>query len=184
MGNSISTPESMKNIPSELNEDEYLQMTYDGTNYCIQKRANLNRLSASIRQNFTAEAFLLDAVGLGQFRNINKQKTGQFYVTLNNPLNEPVPTTVDSTRLSWFIKGFAYEQGIQLENATFQLKTLTKKEEKKIENKVEKEQQKEIEEMKKELSSFGKSRSSFGKRKNKLNSFHKNNITFLKSLKF
>ncbi len=173
MGNSVSTPESMKNIPSKLSKDEYLEMTYDGTIYCIQKRSNLNRLSASIRQNFTKEAFLLDAVGLDAFTDLNKQKTGQFYVTLNNPLNKPVVTTVDSTILSWFIKGFAYEQGIKVENATFQLKTLTKKEEKEeIENK--------------EFSNFGKKR----KRKNKLKKMnmelliHKNTIQFLKSIKF
>jgi hypothetical protein len=124
MGNAVSTPESMKNIPSTLNDDEYLQMIYDGIIYCIQKRNISNQLSGSFKQNFTAEAFAMEAIGLGAFKNINKQHTGYFYVTLNNPLTEPIPTTTDASILSWFIKGFAFERGIKLENATFELKKL------------------------------------------------------------
>jgi hypothetical protein len=118
MGNAVSTPESMKNIPSTLNDDEYLQMIYDGIIYCIQKRG------VSIKHNFTAEAFAMEAIGLGAFKNINKQHSGYFYVTLNNPLTEPIPTTTDASVLSWFIKGFAFERGIKLENATFELKKM------------------------------------------------------------
>jgi hypothetical protein len=143
MGNEFSTPESMKNIPNKLSKGMYLEMTYDGTVYCIQKRSIGDQISANFRQSFTAEQFAMNALGLGAFRNINKQKTGNFYVTINNPLNEPIPTTADSTELKWFIKAFAFEKDIKLENATFELKNLTKKEEKEI---------------KKESSSFGKRR--------------------------
>jgi hypothetical protein len=147
MGNAISTPESMKNIPSKLNDDEYVQMTYNGTVYCIKKRSYGEQFNAGIKQNFTAESFAMDALGLGAFRNMNKQHTGRFSVTIDNPLNEPLPTTADSTELKWFIKAFAFEKGIKLENATFELKNLTKKEEKEI-----KSEEKEI----KKAQSFGK----------------------------
>ena len=132
MGNAISTPESMKNIPSKLNDDEYVQMTYNGTVYCIKKRSYGEQFNAGIKQNFTAESFAMDALGLGAFRNMNKQHTGRFSVTIDNPLNEPLPTTADSTELKWFIKAFAFEKNIKLENATFELKNLKKKEEKEI----------------------------------------------------
>lgn len=151
MGNAVSTPESMKNIPSTLNKDEYVQMIYDGVIYCIQKRSIGDQMSASFKQNFTARAFAMEAIGLGAFKNINKQNTGYFYVTINNPLTEPIPTTANASILFWFIKAFAFEKGIKLENATFELKNLTKNEEKEI-----KKEEKEIE--KKELSSFGKKR--------------------------
>jgi hypothetical protein len=158
MGNAISTPESMKNIPSKLNKDEYLQMTYDGTIYCIQKRSLGDQMSAGFKQNFTTESFAMDALGLGAFRNMNKQKTGNFYVSLDNPLNEPIPTTANSTNLSWFIKAFAFEKDIKLKDAVFELKNLTKKEENEIKKEEIKEQKEEIKEIKKELSSFGKKR--------------------------
>ena len=85
MGNAVSTPESMKNIPSTLNKDEYLQMTYNGNVYCIQKRSVSDQISGSFKQNFA-----MDALGLGAFNNINKQNTGHFYITLNTPSNEPI----------------------------------------------------------------------------------------------
>ena len=124
MGNSVSTPESMKNIPSKLNKDEYLQMTYDGKIYCIKQRSIKDQLTANFKQNFSADAFALDALGLGAFKNINKQHTGYYYVSLNNPLNEPIPTTANASNLSWFIKAFAFERRIKLENATFELKKM------------------------------------------------------------
>jgi len=140
MGNIISTPESMKQVPNKLNKDEYLQMTYNGTVYCIQKRSLGNQINGSIKQGFSAESFAMDALGLGAFRNMNKTKTGRFYVTKDNPLNEPLPTTADSSELKWFIKAFAFEKGIKLENATFELKNLTKQEQKQEQKEIKQEQ--------------------------------------------
>jgi DNA gyrase/topoisomerase IV subunit A len=147
-------------------------MTYDGKIYCIKQRSIKDQLTANFKQNFSADAFALDALGLGAFKNINKQHTGYYYVSLNNPLNEPIPTTANASNLSWFIKAFAFERRIKLENATFELKNLTKNEQKEIkkeEKEIKKEQQeikkeqqeikKEEQEIKKEeLSSFGKKR--------------------------
>jgi len=119
MGNEIS---SMKNVPNDLHDHEYLEMVYDGINYYIQKRSIGDQIGAGFKQSFSSESFALSALGLGGFSQMNKQNTGHFYVTKDNPLNKPLPTTADSTLLSWFIKAFAFEKNIKLENATFEVK--------------------------------------------------------------
>ena len=128
MGNKFSTPKSMKKIPGDINEDQYIEMTYDGKVYCIQKRSNSDVISASIKQNFTGKTMFMYAIGMGQFANMNKQRTAHFYITETKPSNEPIPLHVDATSLKMFIKLFAIENNIKLENATFELKQKEQKE--------------------------------------------------------
>jgi hypothetical protein len=118
MGNSLSYPESMKDVPNQLKDNQYVKMVLDnGTVYYFQKRTIGTMLGNSIRQNFSLESFALHRVGLGQFSNMMHTNTGHFYATKTKPFasKDALVTTVDSTELKLYIKLFAIEQRIHLE---------------------------------------------------------------------
>ena len=134
MGGIFSYPESMKDLPGNLNSDQYIKMVLtdngnkDGI-YFIQKRNYLDQVGNSIKQSFSAQSIGLDMLGLGGFKNLNKSKVSEFYVTKDKLDGEPIVSTVSSNLLKMYIKAFTFEQGIKLDsiqNAIFTVETKNK----------------------------------------------------------
>ena len=134
MGGIFSYPESMKDLPENLNSDQYIKMVLtdngnkDGI-YFIQKRNYLDQVGNSIKQSFSAQSIGLDMLGLGGFKNLNKSKVSEFYVTKDKLDGEPIVSTVSSNLLKMYIKAFTFEQGIKLDsiqNAIFTVETKNK----------------------------------------------------------
>jgi hypothetical protein len=107
MGSSFSYPESMNNIPSSLNNDEYLIMSYNDNNYIIKQRELINKIKNNMFINFFMPSNITSPI-----------IDGNFIVYLNN---NQVITTADSTDLKIFIKLFAFEKNINLEKTVFKL---------------------------------------------------------------
>ena len=134
MGNSLSNPSSMKDLPNHLNNEQYIEMVLtgngnkDGT-YFIQKRSLSDQMGNNFKQSFSSENLALGFMGLNNLTHINKTNTGNYYITKDKLDNKPLTTTSDSTEVKLFIRGYTFEHGVKLQendnliqNAVFTLK--------------------------------------------------------------
>jgi len=167
MGNSFSTPESMKNLPNELNKDEYIKITTkEGNNFYVFSRTFMGRLKGDFKQDWSAQN-----IGLGMMGNVmgvgnqlssinqslNQQEKSRYYITTSpNPKSDPIQSSVDDYSLKGYIKLFKMDPIVNdkfkfdLETSIFELKKMNEKQENQKEQLEKKE--------KKENNTFGKTK--------------------------
>ena len=99
MGGLFSYPESMKDLPSNINENQYIKMILtgngnkDGT-YFIQKRG----WSSQFSQQFTGNNMMMNMAGLGF---MNQGQTSQFYVTKDKLNNDFMVSLLWQPAIGW-----------------------------------------------------------------------------------
>jgi hypothetical protein len=133
MGNSFATPESMKNLPNQLNKDEYIQITTkDGSNFYVFSRTFMGKIKEGFKQDWSANNIALDSIGslMGVGGNLsrinqdlNKQQNSWFYITtVPDPKADPIQSSVDATLLKMYIKLFQMDPIVK-DNFKFDLNT-------------------------------------------------------------
>lgn len=132
MGNSLSTSDTMKNLPDDLSTNQHVEITTnDGKKYYVYRRAIINQIGNNFNQRFTATniglGFLGQKLGLGNDlasinRSINKQKESWFYIT--DEKNKIIRSSVNAILLKLYIKLFVIDPIVQ-KKYKFDLKTST-----------------------------------------------------------
>jgi hypothetical protein len=141
MGNVLAIPESMKLLPDNLKENEYVKITTNlGEHYYVFSRSIFKTMGANLRNEFTQENFALKLLGgklgLGSQlvdlnQSMNQQKNSRFYITQkSDPKSPAIPSSVDASDLKGYIKLFHMDPRVEekhrfdLDTSTFELKQL------------------------------------------------------------